>query len=321
MEGLPCPAGPQAAERGAGESSGGRRAALAADRLPAWAGPGSPRLLLRPATRPRAPAAAARLLLPPKFLEREPQRCCGPCAEVLAPLQPLLAGTVSPAVQPPVHDTTDWSVWRSLLNSPLTQRLEDDIFKRWAFTFSCVLSQEGRASLQGCACGLKWRGCSARAAVARDGARGSAMLCMRRPCARNTGLLLPAPLVSTSTVRVCALCSVNIVRHFSGVGGFKPERGIPEAVLAGTAGLAILSVLKVGAGWSCGMGTGLVVARRADGSWSAPSSVLSVSAGAAGGESVVGAGAGPGGGVGLRGPLGLLAVVCVCEVVAACMVG
>ena len=50
-------------------------------------------------------------------------------------------------------------------------------------------------------------------------------------------------------------------------------------MLACCAGLAILSVLKVGAGWSCGLGTGLVVARRANGSWSAPSSILSVSAG------------------------------------------
>ncbi len=44
--------------------------------------------------------------------------------------------------------------------------------------------------------------------------------------------------------------------------------------------MAILSVLKVGVGWSAGLGTGLVVARRRDGSWSPPSSVLSISAGA-----------------------------------------
>jgi lipid-binding SYLF domain-containing protein len=79
---------------------------------------------------------------------------------------------------------------------------------------------------------------------------------------------------------VCFCRSVNIVRHFSSVGTVKPERGIPQAVLAGCAGLAILSVFKVGAGWSCGLGTGLVVARRRDGTWSPPSSIFSISAGA-----------------------------------------
>lgn len=73
---------------------------------------------------------AGRMLVPPKFLRHEPQRVCASCGELLAPLQPLLAGTVSQAVQAPVHDTTDWSVWRSLLNSPISRRLEDDIFKR-----------------------------------------------------------------------------------------------------------------------------------------------------------------------------------------------
>ncbi len=70
------------------------------------------------------------MLLPPRFLQAEPQRVCDSCGGILAPLQPLLAGTVSCAVQAPVHDATDWSVWRSLFNSPVSQRLEDDIYKR-----------------------------------------------------------------------------------------------------------------------------------------------------------------------------------------------
>lgn len=53
---------------------------------------------------------------------------CGACAELLRPLQPMLAGMVSAAVQAPVHDSTDWASWRALLNSPLSQRLEDDIY-------------------------------------------------------------------------------------------------------------------------------------------------------------------------------------------------
>lgn len=51
------------------------------------------------------------------------------------------------------------------------------------------------------------------------------------------------------------------------------ERAIPAALLQNAAGYAILSVLKVGCGWSAAVGTGLVVARMADGSWSPPSAV------------------------------------------------
>ena len=51
------------------------------------------------------------------------------------------------------------------------------------------------------------------------------------------------------------------------------ERTIPAALLQNAAGYAILSVLKVGMGWSAAVGTGLLVARAADGSWSAPSAI------------------------------------------------
>ena len=53
-----------------------------------------------------------------------------------------------------------------------------------------------------------------------------------------------------------------------------PERSIPTAVLKGAKGLAILTVAKAGALVSYKLGTGLVVARRQDGSWSAPSAIL-----------------------------------------------
>ena len=49
-----------------------------------------------------------------------------------------------------------------------------------------------------------------------------------------------------------------------------PERRLPATVLAGAKGLALLSVLKVGAGWSATLGTGLVISRQRNGSWSAP---------------------------------------------------
>ena len=51
------------------------------------------------------------------------------------------------------------------------------------------------------------------------------------------------------------------------------ERSIPAGLLQNAAGYAILSVLKVGMGWSAAVGTGLIVARLEDGSWSPPSAV------------------------------------------------
>jgi hypothetical protein len=90
----------------------------------------------------------------------------------------------------------------------------------------------------------------------------------------------PPPTHPPTHTHTRAPCSVNILRTFSALGAMAPERGIPAAVLRGAAGLAVLSVLKLGAGWSCAFGTGLVVARRPAGGWSAPSSVMSLSAGA-----------------------------------------
>lgn len=55
---------------------------------------------------------AERLLLPPRFQLPEPQRVCGSCRELLLPIQPLLAGSIAPAVCQPIHDVTDWSAVR-----------------------------------------------------------------------------------------------------------------------------------------------------------------------------------------------------------------
>lgn len=57
------------------------------------------------------------------------------------------------------------------------------------------------------------------------------------------------------------------------------ERSIPLAVLKGAKGLAILTVAKAGVLVSYKLGTGLVVARRSDGSWSAPSAIFSAGLG------------------------------------------
>jgi len=59
------------------------------------------------------------------------------------------------------------------------------------------------------------------------------------------------------------------------IGVLKPERSIPDAVLKGARGLAILTVVKVGMMVTYKLGTGLIIARKADGSWSAPSAIAS----------------------------------------------
>lgn len=65
----------------------------------------------------------------------------------------------------------------------------------------------------------------------------------------------------------------------SQVGSLRPERKIPEAILQNAKGLAILTVAKVGMMVTYKIGTGLVIARRDDGTWSAPSAITSFGVG------------------------------------------
>ncbi|KAL5335854.1 DUF500-domain-containing protein [Aspergillus crustosus] len=60
---------------------------------------------------------------------------------------------------------------------------------------------------------------------------------------------------------------------------FGPDKVIPPEVLAGAKGLAILTVLKAGFLGSGRFGSGVVVARLADGKWSAPSAIATAGAG------------------------------------------
>ncbi|KAL4915218.1 hypothetical protein BDW62DRAFT_126927 [Aspergillus aurantiobrunneus] len=60
---------------------------------------------------------------------------------------------------------------------------------------------------------------------------------------------------------------------------FGPDKVIPPEILAGAKGLAILTVLKAGFLGSGRFGSGIVVARLADGSWSAPSAIATAGAG------------------------------------------
>ncbi|KAJ0031650.1 hypothetical protein Pint_13585 [Pistacia integerrima] len=71
----------------------------------------------------------------------------------------------------------------------------------------------------------------------------------------------------------------NTLRNYRQVAALNSERSIPLAVLKGAKGLAILTVAKAGVLVSYKLGTGLVVARRSDGSWSAPSAIFSAGLG------------------------------------------
>ncbi|XWS72330.1 hypothetical protein CRYUN_Cryun02cG0030700 [Craigia yunnanensis] len=71
----------------------------------------------------------------------------------------------------------------------------------------------------------------------------------------------------------------NTLRSYCQVARLNPERSIPLAVLKGAKGLAILTVVKAGVIVAYKLGTGLVIARRSDGTWSAPSAILSVGLG------------------------------------------
>lgn len=69
--------------------------------------------------------------------------------------------------------------------------------------------------------------------------------------------------------------SSNVLRHYCQIARLKAEGSIPVCVLQGAKGLAILTVAKAGMVLTYKLGTGLVIARRENGSWSAPSAILS----------------------------------------------
>ncbi|CAN0901211.1 SH3 domain-containing protein PJ696.02 [Linum grandiflorum] len=73
--------------------------------------------------------------------------------------------------------------------------------------------------------------------------------------------------------------SSNILRSYCQVAKMNPDKSIPQAVLKGARGLAILTVAKAGVVVAYKLGTGLVIARRSDGTWSAPSAICSVGLG------------------------------------------
>lgn len=59
----------------------------------------------------------------------------------------------------------------------------------------------------------------------------------------------------------------------------KPEKAIPDSILREAKGLAIISVVKIGAMVTYNIGTGLAIAHRENGSWSPPSAISSFGVG------------------------------------------
>ena len=63
------------------------------------------------------------------------------------------------------------------------------------------------------------------------------------------------------------------------IGSLRPDRSIPDVFLRQEKGLCILTVIKVGVMVTYKIGTGLVIVRKEDGSWSSPSSISSFGVG------------------------------------------
>jgi len=71
----------------------------------------------------------------------------------------------------------------------------------------------------------------------------------------------------------CKKCSKILASFIDPRQAFGPDKIIPPQILANAKGLAILTVIKAGFLGSARYGNGIVVARLADGTWSAPSAI------------------------------------------------
>ncbi|OAL69344.1 SH3 domain-containing protein [Trichophyton violaceum] len=85
---------------------------------------------------------------------------------------------------------------------------------------------------------------------------------------------LPSSLASE-----CRKASKILVSFIDPSESFGPEKVIPPEILGHAKGLAILTVVKAGFVGSARFGSGVVVARLGDGSWSAPSAITTAGAG------------------------------------------
>ncbi|KAL2133464.1 hypothetical protein VTI74DRAFT_2306 [Chaetomium olivicolor] len=90
------------------------------------------------------------------------------------------------------------------------------------------------------------------------------------------GINNPLP---SSMASECKKCGKILSSFIDPRQAFGPDKVIPPSVLASAKGLAVLTVLKAGFLGSARFGSGLVVARLPDGSWSAPSAIATGGAG------------------------------------------
>jgi len=90
------------------------------------------------------------------------------------------------------------------------------------------------------------------------------------------GINNPLPSSLASECKKCGKILTSFIDPRQPLG---PEKIIPPSVLANAKGLAILTVIKAGFLGSARFGSGLVVARLPDGSWSAPSAIATGGAG------------------------------------------
>ncbi|KAK3350125.1 hypothetical protein B0T25DRAFT_459248 [Lasiosphaeria hispida] len=90
------------------------------------------------------------------------------------------------------------------------------------------------------------------------------------------GLNNPLP---SSLASECKKCGKILTSFIDPRQSFGPDKVIPPSVLANAKGLAILTVIKAGFLGSARFGSGLVVARLANGTWSAPTAIATGGAG------------------------------------------
>jgi lipid-binding SYLF domain-containing protein len=72
----------------------------------------------------------------------------------------------------------------------------------------------------------------------------------------------------------CKKCGKILTSFVDPRQAFSPDKVIPPSILANAKGLAMLTVIKAGFLGSARFGSGLVIARLPDGSWSAPTAIM-----------------------------------------------
>ncbi|KAI1813843.1 hypothetical protein GGS20DRAFT_551166 [Poronia punctata] len=90
------------------------------------------------------------------------------------------------------------------------------------------------------------------------------------------GINNPLP---SSLASECKKCGKILTSFVDPRQAFSPDKVIPPNILANAKGLAILTVIKAGFLGSARFGSGLVVARLPDGSWSAPTAIMTAGGG------------------------------------------